>query len=174
MDKNELEEKLQVKTKIVIKNFLSKILSKNLYPKLFDQIFNVFQKYYFRKQMAEKLKFRTEEIEEAKRVIDEKEISEDKPSDIPLEDIESTKSKIIKIPTEQSHTPDAPPETLPMRSVSRASRTSSRAAAPSRATPTRAVTSRAATSRADSNGSRLSVRSKSDHSEKLQRLQRCV
>ena len=123
--------------------------------------------------MAEKLKFRTEEIEEAKRVIGEKEISEEKP-DNPLEDIESTKSKIIKIPTEQSHTPDAPPETLPIRSVSRASRTSSRAAAPSRATPTRAVTSRAATSRADSNGSRLSVRSKSDHSEKLQRLQRCV
>ena len=122
--------------------------------------------------MAEKLKFRSEEIEEAKRVIGEKEKSEDKPSDIPLEDIESTKSKIIKIPTEQSHTPDAPPETLPIRSVSRASRTSSRAAAPSRATPT--VTSRAATSRADSNGSRLSVRSKSDHSEKLQRLQRCV
>ena len=122
--------------------------------------------------MAEKLKFRSEEIEEAKRVIGEKEISEDKPSDIPLEDIESTKSKIIKIPTEQSHTPDAPPETLSIRSVSRASRTSSRAAAPSRATPT--VTSRAATSRADSNGSRLSVRSKSDHSEKLQRLQRCV
>jgi len=123
----------------------------------------------YRKQMAEKLKFRSEEIEEAKRVIGEKEISEDKPSDIPLEDIESTKSKIIKIPTEQSHTPDAPPETLSIRSVSRASRTSSRAAAPSRATPT--VTSRAATSRADSNGSRLSVRSKSDHSEKLQRLQ---
>ena len=123
--------------------------------------------------MAEKLKFRSEEIEEAKRVIGEKEISEEKP-DIPLEDIESTQSKIIKIPTEQSHTPDAPPETLPIRSVSRASRTSSRAAAPSRATPTRAVTSRAATSRADSNGSRLSVRSKSDHSEKLQRLQRCV
>ena len=123
--------------------------------------------------MAEKLKFRSEEIEEAKRVIGEKDISEEKP-DIPLEGIESTKSKIIKIPTEQSHTPDAPPETLPIRSVSRASRTSSRAAAPSRATPTRAVTSRAATSRADSNGSRLSVRSKSDHSEKLQRLQRCV
>ena len=123
--------------------------------------------------MAEKLKFRSEEIEEAKRVIGDKEISEENP-DIPLEDIESTKSKIIKIPTEQSHTPDAPPETLPIRSVSRASRTSSRAAAPSRATPTRAVTSRAATSRADSNGSRLSVRSKSDQSEKLQRLQRCV
>jgi len=92
----------------------------------------------YRKQMAEKLKFRTEEIEEAKRVIGEQDISEDKPSDILLEDIESTQSKIIKIPTEQSHTPDAPPETLPIRSVSRASKTSSRAAAPSRATPTRA------------------------------------
>ena len=125
--------------------------------------------------MAEKLKFRTEEIEEAKRVIGEKEISDDKPSDIPLEDIESTKSKIIKIPTEQSQTPDVQPETSPIRTVSRASRTSSRTAAPTRATPTpRAATSRAATSRADSNGSRLSVRSKSDHSEKLQRLQRCV
>ena len=124
--------------------------------------------------MAEKLKFRTEEIEEAKRLIGEKEISDDQPSDIPLEDIESTKSQIIKIPTEQSHTPDALPETSLIRAVSRASRASSRVAAPSRATPTRVATSRAATSRADSNGSRLSVRSKSDHSEKLQRLQRCV
>merc|ERR1712131_524250 len=33
------------------------------------------------------------------------------------------------------------------------------------------TTARAATSKIDSNGSRLSVRSKSDHSEKLQRLQ---
>jgi len=171
MDKNELEKKLQVKTKKIIKQIFLQILFEISRISIFSEIF---QKYNFRKQMAEKLKFRTEEIEEAKRVIGEKEISDDQPSDIPLEDIESTKSKIIKIPTEQSHTPDAPPETLPIRSVSRASRTSSRAAAPPRATPTRAATSRAATSRADSNGSRLSVRSKSDHSEKLQRLQRCV
>ena len=129
--------------------------------------------------MAEKLNFRKEEIEEAKRVIGEKQNPDDQPSDFPLEDIESTKSEIIKIPTEKSHTPDvqvaAQTENTFIRSVSRASRTSSRtAAAPTRAVPVRATTPRAATSRGDQNGSRLSVRSKSDHSEKLQRLQRCV
>ena len=123
--------------------------------------------------MAEKLNFRKEEIEEAKRVIGEKQNSEDQPSDVPLEDIESTKSEIIKIPTEKSHSPDAQvaalPEKTSLRSVSRSSRTSSRTAASTRAVPIRATTSRA-----DQNGSRLSIRSKSDHSEKLQRLQRCV
>ena len=134
--------------------------------------------YSLRKQMAEKLTFRKEEIEEAKRVIGEKQNSEDQPSDVPLEDIESTKSEIIKIPTEKSHSPDAQvaalPEKTSLRSVSRSSRTSSRTAASTRAVPIRATTPRATTSRADQNGSRLSIRSKSDHSEKLQRLQRCV
>ena len=124
--------------------------------------------------MAEKLNFRREEIEEAKRVIGQKKNTDDQPSDIPLEDIETTKSEIIKIPTEQSHSPDAKTETPSIRPVSRASRTASRTATPSRAAPTRVTTARAATSKIDSNGSRLSVRSKSDHSEKLQRLQRCV
>ena len=128
--------------------------------------------------MAEKLNFRKEEIEEAKRVIGEKQNPDNQPSDVPLEDIESTKSEIIKIPTEKSHTPDAQvaaqTEKTSIRSFSRASRTSSRTAAPTRAVPIRVETPRAAISRADQNGSRLSVRSKSDHSEKLQRLQRCV